>query len=234
MSRERYVFRGCLLLLPIVLFIAMALLYLINGELPDILNRVGILLEMVGLLALAPDIIGEKRLEKLISNVQGYKKTQKYIKEYLNKPKGTPTQETPPFLVAIELSGNILMSLLLIISATSLIFSKIQGNWIGIVLLLSFGFLGIESATWIILLILFLSFRSLVHKMPKLFSYFLATNSLISSLGVLISSALAFSINSVIPLLIFIAKIPLRKLLATITLPFIAFGALLQLLATFF
>lgn len=234
MTRERYIFRGCLLLLPIVLLIAMTLLSLINGKLPDVLNRVGILLEMVGLLAITPDLVGEKRLEKLISNVQGYKRTQKHIKEYLSNPEEMQAQDQPLFLVILELSGNFIISLLLIVSVIGLIFSNWQGSWIGIALLLLFGFLGIESVTWIVLLAFFLAFRPLVHKMPNLFAYFLSTHSLISALGVLISSALAYSINLVIPWLIYIAKIPLRKLLATITLPFIFFGALLQFLATFF
>lgn len=234
MPRNQYVFRGCLLLLAIIVSIVVIFLSLIWGKTPDVLNRLGIIFETIGILAVVPDIIGEGRLEKVASNVHGYKKTQQYIKDYLYSSQEILNQESQPFLLILSLLGNFIMSFLLIWLSTSLIFSNIQGGWIGIVLLLTFGFLGIESATWIILLLLFFLFRSLVHRTPNLFAYFVTTNSLISALGVLISSALAYLISGIIPLLIYVAKIPVRKIIAIVTLPFIIIGGLLQFMATFF
>ena len=135
MLRNQYVFRGCLLLLAIIVSIAATFLSLIWGKTPDVLNRLGIIFETIGILAVAPDIIGERRLEKVASNVQGFKKTQQYIKEYLYSFQETPSQESQPFLLTLSLLGNFTMSFLLIWLSISLIFSKIQGGWIGIVLL---------------------------------------------------------------------------------------------------
>ena len=234
MSRERYIFRGCLLLIAVIIPILAGFLSLIAGKPPDVLNRLGIILEVIGILAVTPDIIGEERLQKAISDVKRYEKTQQYIREYLYSSQETTDPESLPFLATLSLTGNFVMSLLMIWSATAILFSNFRGSWIGIALLLAFGFLGIEAVTWIVLLLLFLVFRSLVHRMPNLFSYFLATNSLISALGVLISSALAYALSGIIPLLIYIAKLPVRKTLAAVTLPFIFLGLSLQFAATFF
>jgi hypothetical protein len=234
MPREQYIFRGCLFLLPIVVFIAIGLSNLMSGELPDVLNRAGIAFEMVGIIAIVPDIVGEKRLEKLFSNIQGYKKTQQYIKEYLHNTEDKPNKESLPLFLLLDLTGNILISFMMIWLSVGIVFFSFTDIWIAIALKVSFGFLGIEAATWIILLTIFVLFRTPVNKMPSLFSYFLVTNSFISALGVLFSSTLAFIISATIPLLIYAAKIPLRKMIARVTLPFIFLGASLQFIATFF
>jgi hypothetical protein len=234
MRREQFIFRGCLLLLPLVFCIAVAFISVISGGPANVLNRLGIIFQMIGILAVMPDLIGEQRLERTISNVQGYEKTQRYMKDYLYGSEETPTEELPPFLVILDLVGNFIMSALLVFLAVALVFAHMQISWIAISLYIAFGILGIEALTWIILFPLFLAFRPLVHKRPNLFSYFLTTNSMISTLGVLISSALAYLISAVIPLLIYISKIPLRKLIAGVTLPFLLIGGALQLIATYF
>jgi hypothetical protein len=206
---------------------------LIWGKLPDALNRLGILFEIVGVLSVVPDIVGEKRLEKVICEVRNYERTQQYIQEYLYSSTEVANQEAQPFLVALSLSGNIIMCFFMILLSANLTFS-IRGDWTATALSIAFAFIGIEAVTWIVLALLFFMWRSLVYKLPNLFSYFIVTNSFISALGVLISSALAFFIKITIPLLIFAAKMPIRKTVAIVTLPFIFLGALLQFAATFF
>ena len=234
MPRERYIFRGCLLLLAIIASIAIGVLNLISGELPDVLNRVGIAIEMVGVLAIVPDVIGEKRLEKIFSNIQGYKRAQQYIKEYLHNSQDKPNRAALPLFLFLDLTGNFLMCFTMIWLSIGVVFSSRTDNWIAIVLKISFGILGIEAATWVILLFVFVLFRTLANKMPRLFSYFLVINSFISALGVLFSAPLAFVIIQLLPLLIRIARVPMRKVIATVTLPFILLGASLQFIATFF
>ena len=83
MSRERYIFRGCLLLIAVIIPILAGFFSLIAGKPPDVLNRLGIILEVMGILAVTPDIIGQERLQKAISDVKRYEKTQRYIRDYL-------------------------------------------------------------------------------------------------------------------------------------------------------
>jgi len=230
-------------MLPFVSILVAVFLPLITGKTPEVLTRVGIFLQMFGVLAVGPDIIGEKRLGEAFSDVQGYRKAQQYIKDYLDSSEDTPIQESRPFLVNLSLIGNLIICYFMIFLSVFVITYTIEGywigtlgKWIGIGLSIAFAWPGIESFIWIVLLLRVIKFRWLANRMPNLFSYFIGpdSNSLIPSLGVQVSAALAYVINGVIPFLIYAAKIPIRKTIAIVTMPFIILGALLQFAATFF
>lgn len=232
--RERFIFRGCLLLLSLVISATILFAALIWGEPVDVLNRLGIILEMVGVLAALPDLIGEEKLERTMYDARKFRNIQKSVKYYLRSTEESPSQNTSMLHFILYLAGNVIMSLMLIWLLASLVFSEFQRGWIYYGLLFSFAYLGFNALVWIILMILFVTFPKLANNAPKIFNYFVITDSLISALGVLISSALAYILNILMQILIPASRIPLKRLITTITIPFILIGSLLQLIATFY
>jgi len=232
--RERNIFQGCLLLLSLIVPATILFMVFIWGKPPDILNRLGIILEMMGILSVLPELIGEEKLERIIYDTRGFHGIQRDIKHYLRSTEESPNQNISTLHLVLYLSGNGIMSLILIWMAVTVIFANFQKGWIYYGLLISFSYLGFNAIVWMVLLILFVTFPKLVQLAPRTFNYFVDTDSLISAMGVLISSALAYILNVLIQVLIPTTRVPLKRLMATITIPFILIGSLMQLIATFY
>jgi hypothetical protein len=233
LPRKKFVFRGCILLSSFGLLIVVPLMIIFVGKPTDVLNRVGILLEMIGIFSIIPDLVGEKNLENISNNVAKLSESKKYLRYFLNTTSDDFPYPYPKILAYLMVVGNVIICVLLIFVMVGILATPFQNNWEYIGLLIVFLFLGFEAITWLVLFLLFVTSSDLAQKSPKLFDFFMATNSFISSIGVLISSALAYMLDITSPLLISIANKPIKKTLVTITLPFVITGVLLQFIGTF-
>jgi hypothetical protein len=234
LPREQYIFRGCILLFAIVVSLLALFFLLIWGKPADLLNRLGIMLEMVGILAVLPEIIGENRLQKAFSDLNNIRSFRINLKEYLYRTRPSSNQSTPLILIILSITGNLIMSMLLITVWIGIIIKPFQDKWLYTSLVIIFSFLGLLSIIWILLFLCILLLRSRMHKVPMLVDLFVAINSLTSALGVLISSALAYLLLMVIlPIFRSVVRIPFRKLITIVTIPFLVIGAILQIVATF-
>lgn len=235
LPRKQYIFRGCLLLFPIISLPAILFVAFIWGNPADTLNRFGILLEMIGLLSALPDIVGENRLEKILTNIQSFRKTEKHIRQYLYSTKENQSRNIPTIHIILTISGNIITSLAFIGVWIYLILTPFQDMQTYLLLLVAFTVLALVASLWILLALLFsVSRRKFIPKIHELWAFFIATNHFISILGVFISASLAYVLNVIFRILIFAAKVPLQTTIARVTIPLVFIGNLLQFISTFY
>jgi len=235
LPRINYVFRGFLLLFSFSLLFGLFCWLVLQGKPADVVNRIGILLEIIGVVSVAPDLIGEERLGALVlKGAVRLKQARASFERFLYATEEDDISEPYSDILAyLFVVGNSIVCVLLVMAWVGLWDGPVLRNWEYTILWTAFAFLSFEAISWMVLFLLFVISPERFQRVSTLYEFFVATNSFISSMGVLVVAAIVFLLNAISPFLVSLAKQPIRKTLVRITLPFVVSGALLQFVSTF-
>jgi len=209
--------------------------HLASKNIGENLNRVGISLQIIGLASVIPELVGEKRLVAVESNLRlvRIRRFRKRLDDYLSNRNLDSLFDAQGLTGFVSISSNLLMSVPVItIWVNKVLFPNMLRRIPGEI---GAELLGIPCFVWIVLFLMVLLFDVNRKAPPTLLLWlFLSFHLFVSVLSFPLSAAIAFSFKLILQVaLAAIITIPLRQIVAWITIPLLLVGAVLQLVATF-
>ena len=234
-SSEVGILHGLMVLLLIVTLLSLGFWGMIGTSAKERMNRIGIILELLGILSAVPEIIGEDRLRNI---QQAYpskiKQSRKQLRNFLRSRDvvsfASSCFDTSGIAGFILLLANFLTGLLLIGLGTTLALYPDIVNISSLerTIILIYGLLAL---TWTALLLIDRVFVVIGKESPApLIWIFAGVHLYITFISIPIAAALA---KLALVSSKFALRLPLRQVIIRITIPFVVLGNLFQLIATF-
>jgi hypothetical protein len=221
---------------------AFILAEVVGGTLKEFLDRMGILLQLIGTLSVIPEVIGDKKINKLEKKFPAismqFKEVLRQIK-YLQDggwAEFSYLEGLPSVLLFIVIYSGVIISSLFAISLIALReppFGQ-ENQWF-------YFTIGISSLFWLITLPFFIVNREMkptkMHQLKNfIFQIFLVifyiTSIPVTIMSFPLISAFCIFIRFVLITSQFLLKFSFKRVIAFITLPFLIIGTTLQLISS--
>lgn len=200
------------------------------------LNRIGIFFELLGLASVVPELINEEKMKSVEVKLRGVRvgRLQKRLDDYLSSRDLSILFDVDLSSVTgcISIISNVIMSFFIIVLwlnwARSFVpLRRIPGE-VGPALA------GVIAFLWIVLLLwILLSDRRGKAPSKVILWAFLGVHILVSVASLPLQAIIALSLKQVLRVAIPLRSMPIKQVVAWITLPLLGLGALLQLVSTF-